>query len=402
MRAFLTEGYVIMQDLFKQYLDKTISRAALLRGLSAAGLSLTAAGAFADALRPEAAAAQTQPTPERTIRGTGGTLFVQQLKAAGVRYYFFNPSTGDAPIFDAIGHEPSIQLIKGIQEGAVVAMCDGYARLSGKLGVCSVANVGLPNGMTQLVNAYKDRTSMLMVIASFGAQVSGKDGPQDYEHQVQMMQPISKWYWETESAATIPEMTRRALKFATTPPTGPVFLAMPDDQLAAVTTATVMDAPSYDAAMHIRPDRTAIDRVAKLLIEAKNPVLSVGDEVTTCDAGAEVAELAELLGLPVAGGGEFGVWSKPFPTHSPLYLGPNIRNMRFPGADGCAPKYRQPVRRDSARGPDAGLDASRSVEPGAQRAGRHSAGRKRQVRHGRFDRGRQEHGDERPPSQDRG
>jgi thiamine pyrophosphate-dependent acetolactate synthase large subunit-like protein len=320
-----------MQDLFKQYLDRDISRSALLRGLTAAGLTASAASAFADGLRPEAASAQAAPTPQRTIRDTGGTLFVQQLKAAGVRYYFFNPSTGDAPIFDAISNEPSIQLIKGIQEGVVVGMADGYARLSGKIGVCSIANVGLPNGMTQLVNAYKDRTSLLIVIASFGANVSGKDGPQDYEHQVEMMQPLTKWYWETASAGTIPEVTRRALKFATTPPTGPVFLAFPDDQLATVTSATIMDAPAYDVAMHIRPDAADVQRVAKLLIEAKNPILTVGDEITTCNAGPEVTELAELLGLPVAGGGEFGVWSKPFPNQNPLYLGPTLKNMRFPG-----------------------------------------------------------------------
>jgi len=68
-----------------------------------------------------------------------------------------------------------------------------------------------------------------------------------------------------------------------------------------------------------------------MLIEAKNPLLSVGDEITMCNGEAEVVELAELLGLPVAGGGEFGVWSKPFPTMNPLYLGPVLRNMRFPG-----------------------------------------------------------------------
>jgi hypothetical protein len=109
------------------------------------------------------------PDAMRTVRDTGGTLFVQQLKAAGVKYYFFNPSTGDAPIFDAIVNEPSIQLIKGVQEGVVVGMADGYARLSGKTGVCSIANVGLPNGMTQLVNTYKDRIPLLLVIASFGS-----------------------------------------------------------------------------------------------------------------------------------------------------------------------------------------------------------------------------------------
>src|SRR5208282_5249697 len=98
--------------------------------------------------------------PMREMTGTGGALYVQQLKAAGVKYIFFNPSTGDAPIFDALVDEPSIQLIKGIQEGAVTAMADGYARLSGKPGVVIVANVGLTNAMTQMVNTFKDRIPM--------------------------------------------------------------------------------------------------------------------------------------------------------------------------------------------------------------------------------------------------
>jgi thiamine pyrophosphate-dependent acetolactate synthase large subunit-like protein len=87
------------------------------------------------------------------MSGRGGTLFVQQLKAAGVQYIFFNPSTGDTPIFDALVDEPSIWLITGVQEGAVATMADGYARLSGKPGVVIVANVGLPNAMTQMVKS---------------------------------------------------------------------------------------------------------------------------------------------------------------------------------------------------------------------------------------------------------
>ena len=93
----------------------------------------------------------------RQVKGTGGALFVAQLKAAGVEHIFFNPSTGDYPIFDAMVDEPGIQLIKGIHEGAVVAMADGYARASGKLGMVIVANIGLPNAMTQMVNSWKDQ-----------------------------------------------------------------------------------------------------------------------------------------------------------------------------------------------------------------------------------------------------
>jgi benzoylformate decarboxylase len=320
-----------MQELFKQYLDQNISRGKLLQGLGAVGLSAAAASTIAESLAPLNVSAAQAAGAVRNVRDTGGTLFVQQLKAAGVKYYFFNPSTGDAPIFNAIANEPSIQLIKGIQEGVVIAMADGYGRMSGKTGVCTIANVGLPNGMTQLVNAYKDRIPLLLVIAAFGTRQSGRDGPQDYDHQETMLQPLTKWYWLAESGADIPETTRRALKFASTPPGGPVFVSIPDDILGQPAAADIIDQSLFDVPVKIRADASDIEKVARMLIEAKNPLLSVGDEITMCNGEAEVLQLAELLGLPAAGGGEFGVWSKPFPTMHPLYLGPVLTNMKFPG-----------------------------------------------------------------------
>lgn len=321
-----------MKDLLKQYLDRGISRRKLMKNLTAVGLSTVAAKTVAQALAPVSAkAAEAAPAAAREVRGTGGQLYLQQLKAAGAEYYFFNPSTGDAPIFDAFVDEPAVQLIKGIQEGAVAGMADGYARLSGKVGVCSVANVGLPNAMTQLVNTFKDRIPLLLTVAAFGQDQLGRDGPQDYEHQEVMMQPLTKWYWLAQSAGGIPETVRRALKFAATPPGGPVFLAIPDNLLREQASATVYDHQLFDVPMKIRPDHQDVEAVARMLIEAKNPLLSVGDEITMCGGEKEVVDLAELLGLPVAGGGEFGVWSKPFPTRNPLYLGPVLGNMRFPG-----------------------------------------------------------------------
>ena len=321
-----------MKELVKRYLDQGISRRTLMANLSAAGLSAVAANTVAQALAPVSAqAAAASPGAVRDVTGTGGQLYLQQLKAAGVEYYFFNPSTGDAPIFDAFVDEPAVQLIKGVQEGVVVAMADGYARLSGKVGVCSVANVGLPNGVTQLVNTFKDRIPLLLVVGAFPQEQVGRDGPQEYEHQENMLAPLTKWYWQAQSVAGIPETVRRALKFAATPPGGPVFLAIPDNMLRAEGSAAVMDKKLFDVPMRIRADQKDIEAVARLLIEAKNPLLSVGDEITLCQGESEVVELAELLGLPVAGGGEFGVWSKPFPTRNPLYLGPVLANMRFPG-----------------------------------------------------------------------
>lgn len=321
-----------MRELVKQYLDNAISRRKLMRGLAAAGVTAAAAKSFVQTLAPNRASA-AEPGAVRSMTGTGGMLYMQQLKAAGVEYVFFNPSTGDAPFYDAAVSIPEIQLIKGVQEGAVVAMADGYARLSGKVGVAHIANVGLPNGMTQLVNSWKDRIPVLLTVAAFGTELAGKDHPQDYDHQEPMVAPITKWLWLAQNAQGIPDVLRRAMKFATTPPAGPVFLSIPDDFLRATVTADIYDGKLFSVPMHVRPAAAEAEAIARLLIEAKNPLLSAGDEVTSCNAEAELVELAHLLGLPVTmcAGSALGSWSKPFPTRDPLFIGAYQRESRFPG-----------------------------------------------------------------------
>src|SRR5262249_42839118 len=171
-------------ELVKRYLDHGISRRKLMSGLTTLGMSTAAAKAMAQSLAPFGAttAAAAPATAMREMSGTGGALFVQQLKAAGVEYIFFNPSTGDHPIFDALVDEPGIQLIKGIHEGAVVAMADGYARVSGKTGVVIVANIGLPNAMTQMVNSWKDQIPIMVAVASVEQDALGRDLFQETDH----------------------------------------------------------------------------------------------------------------------------------------------------------------------------------------------------------------------------
>ena len=214
-----------MKDLIKQYLDQGLSRRQLVSGLSAVGMSTVAAKAMAQNLAPAAQsaapAAAAAPAAIREVEGNGGRLFVEQLKAAGVEHIFFNPSTGDHPIFDALVDVPEINLIKGIQEGAVVAMADGYARASGRTGVVVVANIGLPNAMTQMVNTWKDQIPMLVAVASVDQDALGRDQLQETDHHELMTEPITKWFWQAQSTAAIAETTRRGLKFASTPPCGP-------------------------------------------------------------------------------------------------------------------------------------------------------------------------------------
>ncbi len=322
-----------MKELIKQYLDNGNSRRTLISGLTTIGMSGIAARAMAQNLAPAAGSTAGAATAGavREMQGTGGALFVAQLKAAGVKYLFFNPSTGDSPIFDALVDEPGIQLIKGVQEGAVVAMADGYARATGKPAVVVVANIGLPNAMTQMVNSWKDNVPLIVAVASVGQDELGHELTQETEHVELMTQPITKWFWNAQSTATIPETVRRAIKFATTPPCGPVFLSLPTNTLQGTAKAAIIDEAKFAVPMHIRPDKDDIEAAAKLLLASQNPLVSIGDEVTWCNAQKELIELSELLGLPVAGGGTLGYWSKPFPTRHPLFVGQFLRNMPMLG-----------------------------------------------------------------------
>ena len=324
-----------MKELIKQYLDNGISRRKLISGLTTMGMSAVAAKAMAQNLTPAAAPAATAVAAGgavRDVQGTGGALFVAQLKAAGVKYIFFNPSTGDAPIFDAVVDEPGISLIKGVQEGAVVAMADGYARASGKPGVVVVADIGLPNAMTQMVNTWKDHIPLVVAVASVGQDALGRELTQATEHQELLAAPITKWYWTAQTTGTIPETVRHGLKFASTPPCGPVFLSLPTNTLQGEAKASVYDQSKFDVPMRIRPDKDDIESAAKMLLAAQNPMVSIGDELAWCGAEKEILELAELLGLPVAGqAGTLGFWAKPFPTRHPLYVGMQFPDMRTLG-----------------------------------------------------------------------
>ena len=325
-----------MKGLMKQYLDRGISRRGFLSGLTALGISSAAAKSMASSLSPfmamaEAADPRETPSWMRSMKGTGGALLVAQLKAAGIEHIFFNPSSGEAPFFDALVDEPNIHLIKGLHEGSLAAMADGYAKASGKTPFLMIARPGLPNAMTQMFNSFKDQIPMVVAVGSTDTDSLGQDGFENTDHIETMTAPITKWHWVVETVEKIPEITRRAFKFASTSPSAPVFVGYPDDALDEVTTAMIMDQEKFSVPLNIRPDQAAIEEAARILLEARNPLLYVGDEVVWNGAQKEVVQLAELLGLPAAQPPGSVSWSRAFPSRHPLFVGDYTREMRYPG-----------------------------------------------------------------------
>lgn len=326
-----------MKELIKGYLDRNVSRRRLLTGLGSMGMTSLAAKSMAARLAPFQAS-QYSPQQEtaappwmRRTRGTGGQLLIAQLKRAGLRHMFVGCSAGGAPIFDALADEPDFHIIEAVQEGAVAAMADGYAKASGTTPFCYCSPRGIPNFMTQMFNSHQDNIPMVVTADYPAIPDLGEENADYTDHVDEITGPLTKWRWVAETTEKIPELTRRAMAFASTQPCGPVFLAFPTNTLAGVGEADIMDQSKFTISTRAGADPAAIDEAAHLLLEARNPLLYVGDEITWDKAESEVQELAELLALPVVQPyGSLG-WSSPFSTRHPLFLGDYQREFSFLG-----------------------------------------------------------------------
>ena len=330
-------GEKTMKGMIKEYLDRTISRRRLLSGLGSMGMAAMAAKSMASSLAAfqapqQSAKRETDSSPwMKRVRGTGGKLLIEQLKQAGVQHMFVGCSAQGVSIFDALVDEPDFHIIQALQEGAVAAMADGYAKASGKTPFCYCSPRGIPNFMTQMFNSHQDNIPMVVTTDYPAISELGEENADYTDHVDEITQPMTKWHWVVETTEKIPEITRRAMAFASTQPCGPVFMAFPSNTLSGTGEADVMDQSKFSISMKTRPDPVDVERAARLLIEARSPLLYVGDEITWDGAQKEVQDLAELLALPVVQpAGSLG-WSTPFPTSHPLFLGDYQKEFRFQG-----------------------------------------------------------------------
>lgn len=317
-----------MKDLIARYLDHDLSRRTFMKSLVASGLSLAAAESVLKSYVPLAEAQTIEPTYVRTSEGTAAELLIEQLKAWGVKYIFGGSSSPDGAIYEALVDRPEVTYILVPHEGPQVAMADGYARASHKVAYVQLPGMGLPNAIGHAYNAWKDQIPL--VVTSYRAEHSegaGRDIFQEIPQIEKFMEPVSKWTWNLRHPHTIAEVVRRGLKFASTPPCSPVYLSWHGNLLWQKAKAEVMSGEKFQVPMEIKPNPRLVDQAAKLLVEAKSPVLYVGDEVYRTEATEKVVELAELLALPVTQG---RTAFNNFPTDHPLYLGPLLRTMRYP------------------------------------------------------------------------
>jgi benzoylformate decarboxylase len=252
---------------------------------------------------------------------SGKRAFLEVLRQEGVEYLFGNPGTTELPLMDGLVEEPALTYVLALQEAAVVAMADGYAQASGKLGVVSVhVAPGLGNALGMLYDAQK-AGAPLLVTAGQHDQTFNVTEPILWADLPPIARPFVKWSAEVRRLEDLPRLVHRAAKTALAPPTGPVFVSLPADVLQAEGVVE-LGAPTR-VAPRIRGDRAAVEAAADVLARAERPLILAGDSVAQSDAHAELVALAEALGAPVYAEGVANTAS--FPSSHPLFRGPFLR-----------------------------------------------------------------------------
>jgi benzoylformate decarboxylase len=262
----------------------------------------------------------------KTITGTGGMLLLQTLKDAGVEYIFTNPGSAETGIFAALAEDGDTRLVMGKHEGLVAAMADGYHRLSGKVGVVIAHVMGGSYQLAgQLFNAQVAGSSLLVVAGDWASELQDYRGLAPFPGltQAESMRPITKEarcaYSVHTNPAAISVATIRALREATTPPTGPVYLSISAALLNREGLETTIGEGARYQIERPGPARPqTIEAIARRLAEAQCPVLMFGDDVWRGGALAEAVRLAELLEAPVFTSRT--IFAN-FPTRHPLFCG---------------------------------------------------------------------------------
>jgi benzoylformate decarboxylase len=231
----------------------------------------------------------------------------RQLARDGLTEIFGNPGTSEQSILDLL-REPEFAHFKyylGLNEGAVVAMADAFARYRQKPALVQLHSYpGLGNGLGMLYYAKKGYTPMIILAGEAGLRYEALDAQMSAD-LLAFSQPFVKsdahgpCAWRIVDGQSALRLLRRAIKTAFTPPYGPTLLILPMDVLEQVSREPIIPTSFIDARVTPHPD--VIAQAVELLLGARRPLFLIGDGVAATHAQAELTALAELCGATVYG-----------------------------------------------------------------------------------------------------
>jgi acetolactate synthase I/II/III large subunit len=253
------------------------------------------------------------------VRMSGARMVLECLKREGVDTIFGLPGGAVLPVYDALYDFEGLRHILVRQEAAAGHAAEGYARTTGKVGVCLVTS---GPAATNLVTALQDALMDSIPIVAFTGQVPthliGNDAFQEADN-VGITRPATKHNFLVKDGKDLGPIIREAFHLAATGRPGPVHVDLPKDILvkeADLVWPERVQMRSYNPNYDGHPGQ--IKKAARLVGRARRPVLYVGGGVISSDAHAELMELAELTQIPVTTT-LMGLGA--FPSAHPLALG---------------------------------------------------------------------------------
>ena len=228
---------------------------------------------------------------------TGSEIVIECLKEQGVDTVFGYPGGAILNIYDALyKHEEIKHILTSHEQGASHA-ADGYARSTGKVGVClATSGPGATNLVTGIATAYMDSIPMVAITCNVGVSLLGKDSFQEIDI-VGVTMPITKHNFIVKNIDDLAKVMRKAFKIAKTGRPGPVLVDIPKDVTAAVTEYIKETPEVIERKPLSNPEN--METVLEFIKESKRPYVFVGGGVISSDASAELKEFVKKLDAPV-------------------------------------------------------------------------------------------------------
>lgn len=227
----------------------------------------------------------------------GSEILTEVLIEQGVDTVFGYPGGAVLNIYDALyKYKDKIKHILTAHEQGASHAADGYARATGKTGVCiATSGPGATNLVTGIATAYMDSVSMVVITGNVGTGLIGRDAFQEV-YITGITMPITKHNFMVQNVDELADTIREAFRIANTGRKGPVLIDIPKDVTAAVTEFTNKEKVAIKDDTVI--DETELKTVAKLINEAKKPVIQFGGGVVSSNASELALELVEKANIP--------------------------------------------------------------------------------------------------------
>ncbi len=266
----------------------------------------------------------------------GSEAFIRSLEAHGVKTIFGYPGGGIMPVYDTLyDHLDKIKHVLVRHEQGAVHAAQGFARVSGEVGVCLVTSgPGATNTLTGIADAMLDSTPIVVIAGQVGMSALGTDAFQEVDW-VGLTQPVSKWSYQIRRADDVASAIARAFYIAKSGRPGPVVLDFPknvQDELTEYEPIKIDYIRSYRPVPEV--DKDAVKTAAEMINEAKRPFVLVGQGVELGNAQDELKAFVEKADLPF---GETMLGLSVMPYNHPLNkgmlgmhgnIGPNVNTNK--------------------------------------------------------------------------